>query len=386
VVAFRLSRLGLVRPVKDLLRAPTPVGLPDFPPGAALAALAPRMKSTSPAALVDAFDARTLVRLRAMRGAPVVVPVDEYDLFAGGMLPPDEPSMRAFIVPAMDSVNRAKLSAEDAVDLITRHAARALADQPLNRDELHARLRDSLPQHLLPYCRACDSHHVHPALLYAVALKGRLVLFPRDEGPYLVWRFDRWFAAGKRRAKGTPVRAPSDPAVELLRRFLGTYGPATPTEFAAWAGIGGGQPRAAWSRLADQLVHVELKSAGGNVNARFLLADDASELLAADRSSAESTVRLLAPGDPLLQLRDRDSLVPDRAMQKVIWKNLSPSGVVLMGPDVAGVARLQKKKNMLHVTVGAARRFDGPARAAVEEAAERLAKLRGCSEVNVAWN
>ena len=386
MIAFRLSRLGLVRPVKDLSRATGPVGLPDFPPGAALSALAPRLKSMSPTALVDAFDARAVVRLRAMRGAPVVVPVDEYDLFAGGMLPPDEPSMRAFITPAMDSVNRAKLSAEDAVALVTRHATRALANQPLNRDALHARLRESLPQHLLPYCRPCDSHHVHPSLLYAVALKGRLVLFPRDEGPYLVWRFDRWLAAGKRRAKGAFVRAPSDSAVEVLRRFLSAYGPATPTEFAAWAGIGGGQVRAAWSRLADQLVRVELHSGTGKANARFLLAEDTSELLAAGRASAESTVRLLAPGDPLLQLRDRDTLVPDRAMQKVIWKNLSPSGVVLMGPDVAAVARLQKKKDMLHVTVDAMRRFDGTARAAVEEGAERLAKLRACSEVNVAWN
>jgi hypothetical protein len=384
VIAFRLGRLGLARPVKDLLRATTPVGLPDFPPGAALSALAPRLTSTSPAALVDAFDARTLVRLRAMRGAPVVVPVDEYDLFADGMLPPDEPSMRAFITAAMDSVNRAKLPAKDAVDLVTRHATNALAGEPLDRDELHARLRDSLPQQLLPYCRACDSHHVHPSLLYAVALKGRLVLFPRDEGPYWVWRFDRWLGADKRRRKRAPAMAAADPAVQLLRRFLAAYGPATATDFATWAGIGGGQPRAIWSRLADQLVSVEVKSGEGKANTRFLLADDANELLAA--GSDEPTVRLVAPGDPLLQLRDRDTLVPDRAMQQVIWKNLSPRGVVVMGADVAAVARLQKKANTLRVTINAVRRVDGSGRAAVKEAAERLAKLRSCSEVTVTWS
>ena len=386
VIAFRLRRLGLARPVKDLSRATGPVGLPDFPPGAALSALAARLTSTSPTALVDAFDARTLVRLRAMRGAPVVVPVDEYDLFVDGMLPPDEPSMRAFITPAMDSVKRAKLSAEDAVDLVTRHATRALADEPLGRDQLHARLRDSLPRQLLPYCRPCESHHVHPSLLYAVALKGRLVLFPRDDGPYLVWRFDRFIAAGKRGRKRAEGAAAPDPAVELLRRFLGAYGPSTATEFAAWAGIGGGQPQAAWSRLAHQLVRVELKAGEGKATTRCLLADDASELLAADHVSAESTVRLLAPGDALLQLRDRDTLVHDPAMQKVIWKNLSPSGVVLIGPDVAAVARLQKKKNVLHVTIDPVRRFDRPVRTAVEVAAERLAMLRACSEVNVAWS
>jgi hypothetical protein len=384
VIAFRLSRLGLARPEKDLARATTPVGLPDFPPGAALSALAPRLAAACSTTLGDAFDARTLVRLRAMRGAPVVVPVGEYDVFAGGMLPPDEASMRAFIQPAMDSVNRSKLSAQDVVDLVTRHATKALTTAPLDRDQLHAHLRDTLPQQLLPYCRACDSHHVHPSLLYAVALKGRLVLFPRDDGPYRIWRFDRWIAGGKRQLKRGRLAAMNDPAVELLRRFLRAYGPATPTEFAAWAGIGGGQPRAMWSQIADQLVPVEMESSGRKAPMHFLLAEDAKELLDGDRRATEPTVRLLAPGDPLLQLRDRDTLVPDQRMQKVIWKNLSPTGVVLLGPEVAAVARLQKKKK-LHVTIDAFRRFDGAARAAVEKAAERLAKLRTCSEVDVAW-
>jgi hypothetical protein len=386
VIAFRLSRLRLVRPAKDLLRATTPVGLPDFPPGAALSALAPRVMTATPTALNDAFEARTLVRLRAMRGAPVVVPVGEYDLFVDGILPPDETSMRAFIKAAMDSVHKAKLSAEAAVELVTRHATEALARQPLNRDQLHARLRESLPRPLLPYCRPCDSHHVHPSLLYAVALTGRLALFPRDDGPYLVWRFDRWLAAAKRGRKEGSLLAAADPPVELLRRFLAAYGPATATEFAAWAGIGGGQAGAIWSRLADQLVRVEVQSVGQKRVARFVMAEDVNELLAADHASTAPNVRLLAPGDPLLQLRDRDTLVHDPTLQKAIWKNLSPAGVVLMGPEVAAVARLQKKKTLLLVTIDPVRRLDARARKAAEEAAERLAKLRACSDVKVAWN
>ena len=385
VIAFRLNRLGLARAAKDLLHATGPVGLPDFPPGAALSALTPRLIApASPTALDDAFEARSLVRLRAMRGAPVVVPVEEYELFANGMLPPDEPSMRAFVGVAMNSVKAAKLSAEDAVDLVTRHATKALATGPLDRDGLHARLRESLPQGLLPYCRPCDSHHVHPSLLYAVALKGRFVLFPREEGPHLLWRFDRWLPAGKGVRKRTSV-AVADPAVELLRRFLSAYGPATQTEFAAWAGTGGGQPRAVWSRLSDQLIPVELQSERRKAAVHFALRDDASELRSGDQVRAEPAVRLLTPGDPLLQLRDRDTLVPDPAMQKVIWKNLSPSGVVLVGPEVAAIVRLQKKKEVLHLTINSVRRFDRSVRAEVEEAAERLAKSRACSEVKLAW-
>ncbi len=91
------------------------------------------------------------------------------------------------------------MTALDAVALVTERASAALSDGPLDRDQLHAELRRRLPAGLLPYCRGCDSHHVHPSLVYAVALQGRLVVLPRDDGPYLVARFDRWSKEKPRR-------------------------------------------------------------------------------------------------------------------------------------------------------------------------------------------
>jgi hypothetical protein len=213
-----------------------------------------------------------------------------------------------------------------------------------------------------------------------VAVQARLVLFPRGDRPYQLALFEHW--AGKRRRP----RPLADPGAELLRRFLRAYGPATVAEFAAWAGLGGGQPRAVWSRLADQLLPVELKRSGPRARTRFLLAEDVGALTAADEAPADPPVRLLAPGDPLLQARDRDTLVPDRAMQKVVWKNLGPSGLLLVGPQLAGVVRLQKKKAALHATIDAPGKLDGRTREAVEEEAARLAQVRGCAEVQLTWN
>ena len=183
VVAFRLERLGLRKRARDLRAAVGEVGLPDFPPGAALAALAPRLAAPSHGALENAFEARSVVRMRAMRGAPIVARTEDYDVFAHGVLPRDEPSMRAFIGGAGKSVDAASLSALEAVEVVTYEAARALSQQPLDRDALHAELRNRVPQGLLPYCRTCDTQHVHPSLLYAAALRGRFVIFPRDDGP-----------------------------------------------------------------------------------------------------------------------------------------------------------------------------------------------------------
>jgi hypothetical protein len=275
ILAFRLGRSGLLRRTGDLLAAVGEVGLTDFPPGAAQAALAPRLQDASPGTLVEAFERRVLVRMRAMRGAPVVVRAEDLALFAAGMLPPDEKSMRAFIGPALTSVKAAKLSAQEAVEWVTRETAAALARGPLDRDALHAELRRRVPKGLLPYCRPCDSHHVHPSLLYAVALAAPLVLFPQDEGPYLLARADRWLGGKRARQKSGAA-----PAVELLRRFLRVHGPSTVEDFAAWAGLGGGQPQAMWAALERELAPVEVRidnpQAGARPSVRWILQSDAS--------------------------------------------------------------------------------------------------------------
>jgi hypothetical protein len=384
IIAFRLGRSGLRRRTSDLLAAVGEVGLTDFPPGAAQAALAPRLRDASPDTLVQAFERRVLVRMRAMRGAPVVVRAEDLPLFAAGMLPPDEKSMRAFIGPALTSVKAAKLSALDAVELVTHEAAAALARGPLDRDALHAELRRRVPKGLLPYCRGCDSHHVHPSLIYAVALASPLVLFPQDEGPYLLARADRWLGGKRGLKKGRAA-----PAVELLRRFLRVYGPSTVGDFASWAGLGGGQPQAIWATLEGELAPVEVRidnmRAGARPSVRWILRSDAKALSAASPDGLGSVVRLLSPGDPLLQLRDRALLVPDSRLQKVIWKNLGPTGLALAGTDIIGLTRVQKKQSSLQLTVETTGKTDSKLRAAVEEEAARLAQARGVADVKTVW-
>ena len=384
VIAFRLSRSGLRRRTGELLAAVGEVGLPDFPPGAAQAALAPRLRDASPSTLDQAFEQRVLVRMRAMRGAPVVVRAEELALFAAGVLPPDEKSMRAFIGPALASVKAAKLSVLEAVEWVTREATAALAHGPLDRDALHAELRRRVPQGLLPYCRPCDSHHVHPALLYAAALAAPLVLFPQDEGPYLLARADRWLGGKRAHKKGGTA-----PAVELLRRFLRVYGPSTVEDFAAWAGLGGGQPQAMWAALKHELVPVEVRldtpRAGARPSVRWILQSDAKSLAAADPEALGSVVRLLSPGDPLLQLRDRALLVSDSTLQKAIWKNLGPTGLALVGTTLIGLTRVQKKQSSLQLTVEMTGKADSKLRAAVEEEAAHLARVRGAVGVKTVW-
>jgi hypothetical protein len=309
--------------------------------------------------------------MRAMRGAPVVVRPADYDTFISGVLPHDEAAMRAFIGPAMTSVRAAKATALEAVTLASEATRRALSRGPLDRDQLHAELRRTLPKALLPHCRACNSNHAHPSLIYAVALNARLVLFPRESGPYLLARFDRWMKQPKQ------ARSETRPSA-LLQRFLHTYAPTTLSDYAAWAGISTAQARRSWEALASELEPVQVENAK---QPAFAFAKDIEAL---QRARVDNdSVRLIAPGDPLLQARDRE-LLGDRAFKAIVWKNLSQRGIVLFGTEVVGIARLQREKSALRVTVqGSA--GDPAGRAALEQEAAQLAKIRGLRDVEIEW-
>ena len=210
------------------------------------------------------------------------------------------------------------------------------------------------------------------------------MLFPQDEGPYLFARADQWLGGKRAREKGGAA-----PALEPLRRFLRVYGPSTVAEFAAWAGLGGGQPQAMWAALEHELTPVEVRSDGSRAGAmpsvRWILRSDAKALVAADPDKLGSIVRLLSPGDPLLQLRDRDLLVSDPKLQKVIWKNLSPTGLALAGTELIGLTRVQKKQSALLLTVEMTGKASNKLRAAVEEEAARLAQVRGVAGLKTLW-
>jgi hypothetical protein len=192
-----------------------------------------------------------------------------------------------------------------------------------------------------------------------------------------VARADQWLPQSERTAKANE-RAP----FELLRRFLRAYGPASVGDFADWAGIGGGQPQAIWSELEAELTPVELKAPKRAT--RFILASDRKKLASA--AVPKTQVRLLSPGDPLLQMRDRALLVPDAKLEQVIWKNLAPTGVVLVGTEVAGITRAQKKKNTLAIAIEPLTKLTTKLRTSVEEEASRIAEARGVADLKVSWS
>jgi hypothetical protein len=93
-----------------------------------------------------------------------------------------------------------------------------------------------------------------PHLLYYAAFTGGICGGPdRGAQPTYALTAD-WARPG-------PALPEEAAAAELARRYLAAYGPATPADLAAWSGLPLGTARAAWARIAGELLEVDLAGA-----------------------------------------------------------------------------------------------------------------------------
>ena len=323
VLARRIAAQGLASrdaTTLDVLRSWT---VQDSPPGAAATAIAARARTVT---LDEALADRDAVALYNPRTATAILPSDEAAAFATPLIDPDEGEEARIAVEAISS---------------------ALDGRTLSRDDLHEELRGRLPAEMLPWCDGCQSHHARRWVLVTAGLHGRLCIAGRAGRQPAFARTDQWidWDAPPREQAGA----------ELVRRFRVAYGPSSPADFAAWAGIEGPHARALWE----------------------LVPEEEQPKRAPRRAKG---VRLLAPGDPLLLARDRDALVPDPDLRRRVFRPTGSPGVVLHDGELAGLWRARRKGRRLEVEVCELGTLDLEA---VRSEAERLAPLRGCTDVAV---
>ncbi len=365
VLAFRLARQHLARPAGDPKTVLRGWAVQDSPPGAAAAAVAARVPTAAPGAVERALEDRKAVALYNARTATAVVPAADAAAYGTGQLPRDDAGLRAILLDAVPG-RREDLAAP--VALAVEAIADALDGRELSRDDLHAELRLRLPADLLPWCDGCRSHHARRGLLVMASLRGRLCLAGRAGRQPRFARTDQW--------AGWLAPSRTDAGAALVRRYLSAYGPSTPAQLAAWAGLGPEHAGELWELVAGELEPVTVEGAGP----AWLLAADVAAL--ADPPPALG-VRLLAAGDPLLLGRDRERLVSDRSIAARLWRATGSPGLLLVDGRPAGLWRARKQGRRLAVAVEA---FGGGIpREEVEAEAARLAPHRGCSSAEVAW-
>jgi uncharacterized protein YcaQ len=188
----------------------------------------------------------------------------------------------------------------------------------------------------------------------------------------MLWRYATVVAgarldSGRRYVAGKPGRTPA--ASEAVRRFLRFYGPATPGDFAEWAGLARPHARRLWDEVAGELDETRV----GKGKA-WLLGEDAGALESPPEAEG---ARLLPPGDPYLQKPSRPLLAPDAALHKRLFRPVASPGAVLKDGRLVGLWRVKLKGRRLELTIEKVGRVS---RGDLEDEAQRLAALRGADE------
>jgi hypothetical protein len=275
----------------DSLRQAAWAGLQDSMPRAALLSIHARVEGTGPSAWEDP----SLVQLWGPRFSVFVVAARDLAVFSLGTLPDDAKGQR-------------------------------------RAQDLAARLRAALGGARMAYGAVGDAMGLHNAnlLRYAAATGTVLIRWEGARQP-TVWTVP------------PPDADPRDARLELARRYLRVYGPATPEAFGPWAGIGPRAGVAAFEALGMSLTPVRTP-----VGDAWILAQDEATFRAALEPPAPATppepaapVRLLPSGDPyfLLQGADRDLLVPDADRRRELWTPRVWPGALLVAGEIAGTWR-----------------------------------------------
>ncbi|MEX2029556.1 MAG: crosslink repair DNA glycosylase YcaQ family protein [Anaerolineales bacterium] len=307
ILAFR-RRVGALDerlpPGRRSLRRAAWAGLQDSVPRSALLSIHARVEGTLPSTWEDA----SLLQLWGPRHSTYVVAARDLAIFSVGRLPDDA---------------RARRKAED----------------------LAARLHATLRGRRMSDGEAGRALGTNPSWLRYAAPTGTIVI--------------RWDGARTPTIWTVPPPKVGAPAarLELARRYLHIFGPASPEAFAGWAGIRPRQASEAFDDLRRSLTPVRT-----SLGDAWILARDEPTLRAP--FGAAAPVRLLPSGDAytLHQGRDRELLVPDANRRRALWTSRVWPGALLVEGEIVGTWR----RSQAEVTIYAWRRLTRAAREAVE--------------------
>jgi hypothetical protein len=327
ILAFR-RRVGalderLPRGRRSLRRAAW-AGLQDSMPRAALLSIHARIEGTEPTTWEDP----SLVQLWGPRYSAYVIAARDLAVFSLGRLPDD---------------------------VGARQVAEGLA----------ARLSALLGGGRMTYGQAGRALGEHPNRLRYAAPTGTVVIRWDGARQPIVWTVP------------PPDVDPRDARLELARRYLHIFGPATPEAFAVWAGIAPRLGIAAFDALRTSLTQVRTP-----IGDAWILTRDEPAFRAA--SAPVAPARLLPSGDAyfLLQGDDRELLISDADRRHALWTPRVWPGAVLVEGEIVGTWRRSQDT----VTIQTWRRLSHTARGAVEAEATSLPVPGIRGQIVVRWD
>jgi hypothetical protein len=284
ILAFRRHASGLDERLAGgagSLRRAAWAGLQDSMPRAAVLSIHARVAGTGPSTWEDP----SLVQLWGPRFHVYVVAARDLAVFSLGTLPGDAKGRR-------------------------------------RAEDLAARLHALLGGARMTYGQAGRALGVHHnSLRYAAATGTVLIRWDGARQPE-IWTVP------------PPETEPGDARLELARRYLHVYGPATAEAFGQWAGVGRRHGAAAFEALGASLTAVRTP-----VGDAWILTSDEAAIRVG--SGPVAPARLLPSGDAYLLRHgaDRDLMVPDADRRSALWTPRVWPGGLLVAGEIAGTWR-----------------------------------------------
>ncbi|WP_233625519.1 DNA glycosylase AlkZ-like family protein [Actinoplanes sp. ATCC 53533] len=356
VMAYRLAALGLAErgddrpgdlPVLDL-------GVQEYTPGSARVALAARTSA-------ELADDR-LLTVWAARGAPHLHRRRDLKALVKALWPVSDADA-AVRIRSAQIPDAGKLGIRAFT--LTARAFREVVHSSMPRGEVSTQVTRLVPAELVYDCRGCGARHIAGNIWQHAGLAGGVEVESRGRDATLGPIRD-----------APPQPTENDGIEALITTYLRLLGPATPAEVGKYLGSSTAEMKKVWpGDLAE--VRIDGRRA-------WLPAGSLAALAAAEPTPG---VRLVPAMDPLLQARDRDLLVPERARQKEIWKLLGNPGALLLEGEIAGVWRAKMAgKKRVDLTVTPFGTLTVKARKSVERESAVVARARGAAEATVTFD
>ena len=295
------------------------------------------------------WERRDLVKTTSMRMTLHLLPARDFQMYIAAM----KASSMASLYRLLKRIG----AGPGHVDTMIRVVMDALADGPKTQQDLIARAKAKASRGMRVWLKYAWSA-MRPAILEG------LICYGRPSGAEATFvRVDQWLP-------GQKTVDPADARVELAKRFLGAFGPATHRDFSKWSGLNTGETRPVFERLAGL---VEPVSVDGEQ--AFILSRDRDVLADA---AIDRRPRLLPAFDTFLLAHARKDHLVEPRFYKRVYRNqgwLSP--VVIVSGRIVAVWFLEERAKSFVVDLQPFQTLDAKIRRGIAQEAEALGAFLG---------
>jgi hypothetical protein len=299
---------------------------------------------------------KTLVKTWLMRGTLHLVPAEDLPLFTA--------AMRTRLIRLRNSWLKFFQLSEPEFWEVIEAIGEALDGHVLTREELTEKVGKGRSQRIRDAMKSGWGGMLKP-----VARSGLLCFGPSRGQSVTFVRPQQWLGAWRE-------VDPDQALIEIARRYLRAYGPATKQDFSRWWGTWSGVGTAAWSGLADELVPVSVEGRRAD-----LLSADAKQFA---KQPKEASVQLLPAFDPYLMGHSGREHLVDAAHHSRVSRTAGwISAVVLVDGRATATWTHKAVKETLVISVDPFHRLTATTISQVRRRAEALAETLGMSRVEV---